>query len=400
MNVTDNQAAYLAKSLGEFVGAAGAGNIAYLRCIPVELIAPLVAHPAFVVPGWQVFAVAGASETATHTITADKAVEIRENKGPATLLIVDVTTAGAGMDGIYSAAKEISEAALFKKAVSYARKEMAKATAELVKEAVGRAKKLGQRHAISPWREFTFYSMCAERPQSIGAALTVLGLWPTAFGSHLDPRDISKSALLVEKLLLPPASAKTPSARVTALMLQGETEVQRKALEKVLRECGGKALTDVVAEVAEQSDIWLNNSRPAFATEKLSRIELLSWRSRNGGMTAWSGLHLPEGEDLPHLVLDPSETTSGLAIRWNTNPEAIAKGSLNYEVTIRAASDLLATKSIEHSERAPQKTFFSLEDFEELDGSAKFQAKVLVRAVDSPAVPPAESEDFIIVFGT
>jgi DNA phosphorothioation-dependent restriction protein DptH len=400
MSVTADQAAYLAKSLRELAGPPAAGNIAFLRCIPVELIAPLVTHPAFSIPAWQIFAVAGASDATARIITADKAVEIRENKGPATLLIVDVTTAGAGMDGIYSAAKEISEPELFKKAVNYARRDMPKSTAELVKEAVGRAKKLGQRNTISPWREFIFYSVCAEKPENMGAALAILGLWPTAFGLHLDPQDISKSALLVEKLLLPPASAKTPSARVTALMLQGETEAQRAALEKVLREGGGKALSDVLAEVVARPDVWLNNIRPSFATDKLTQIELVSWRSRNGGMTAWSGLHLPESEDLPHLILDPSNKASGLAIRWNTHPEAIAKGSVNYEVSIRAASDVLATKNIDHSERAPQKTFFSFEDFDELDESAKFQAKVLVGAVDAPDVTAAESEDFIIVFGT
>jgi DNA phosphorothioation-dependent restriction protein DptH len=64
------------------------------------LIATLVSHPVFRVPGWQVFAVTGESQNAAKTITADEAVEIREDKGPATLLIVDVSTAGAGMDGI------------------------------------------------------------------------------------------------------------------------------------------------------------------------------------------------------------------------------------------------------------------------------------------------------------
>src|SRR5262245_38408381 len=204
MNVTvsDNQATCLAKALRELTGPASDGNISFLRCIPVELIAPLVAHPTFRVPGWRAYAVASASNAAAHIITADEAVEIRENKGPATMLIVDVTTAGAGMDGIYSAAKEISERELFKKAISFARRDMPKRTADVASEAVARAKKLGQRYTVSPWREFAFYSLCAEEPANVGAVLAELGLWPTAFGPEPDINDISKSALLVEILLL------------------------------------------------------------------------------------------------------------------------------------------------------------------------------------------------------
>jgi DNA phosphorothioation-dependent restriction protein DptH len=400
MSVTDNQAKCLARALMELAGPGGPGDISFVRCIPTDLIATLVSHPVFRVPGWQVFAVTGESKNAAKTITADEAVEIREGKGLATLLIVDVSTAGAGMDGIYSAAKEISERELFKKAINHALKDSSRPIAELAKEAVARAKKLGQRHTVSPWREFAFYSKCAEKPASIGIAIADLGLWPTAFGPQPDIGEISKSALLVEKLLLSPASAKTPSARVTSLILQGETGAQRATLEKVLREAGGKALTEVLAEVASQPDIWLNNIKPSFATDKLTKIELVSWRNRSDKLTAWSGLHLPKGEDLPHLILDPGDDSSGLAVRWNPVPDALAKGSVNYEVTVVAASDVLATKNIDHGDRIPQKTFFSPEDFDELDESAKFQAKVTVRAVDAPDVQAAESEDFIIVFGT
>src|SRR5512132_4039267 len=106
MNVTDHQAKCLARALMELAGAGGPGDISFVRCIPTDLIATLVSHPVFRVPGWQVFAVTGESKNAAKTITADEAVEIREGKGLAALLIVDVSTAGAGMDGIYSAAKE------------------------------------------------------------------------------------------------------------------------------------------------------------------------------------------------------------------------------------------------------------------------------------------------------
>jgi hypothetical protein len=156
MSISSTQATCLGHALRELAGIPDPGNIVFLRCIPAELIGPLVNHQKFQVPGWQVFAVTGEGGGAPQAITADKAVEIRENKGSATLLIVDVTTAGAGMDGIYSAAKEISEQELFKKAITKARRALSKPIAELVTETVSRAKKIGQRHTVSPWQEFTF----------------------------------------------------------------------------------------------------------------------------------------------------------------------------------------------------------------------------------------------------
>src|SRR5207249_441205 len=206
------------------------------------------------------------------------------------------------------------EAELFEKAINYARKDVPKQIADVVREAVARAKKLGQRHTVSPWRAFAFYCLCAEKPANIGAALAELGLWPTLFSPQPDATEIGKSALLVEKLLLSPASARTPSARITALNLQGETVAQHTALEQILRQAGGKALIDVLAEVVEQPHIWLNNIKPSFATDKLTKIELVSWRSRRGGVTAWSGLQLSRPEDLPQLILDPSNVGSGLTV--------------------------------------------------------------------------------------
>ena len=66
--------------------------------------------------GWQVWRVADSDNRGPRTITADRAVEMRETKGDAVLLLVDTARAGAGMDGIYSAAREVDEASLFAEA--------------------------------------------------------------------------------------------------------------------------------------------------------------------------------------------------------------------------------------------------------------------------------------------
>ena len=59
-----------------------------------------------------------------RAITADRAVELRETKAAPVLLLVDTARAGAGMDGIYSAAQEINEATLFNEALRLAGSEI------------------------------------------------------------------------------------------------------------------------------------------------------------------------------------------------------------------------------------------------------------------------------------
>ncbi len=86
---------------------------------------------------------ADADDEGTRTITADRAVEIRETKGEASLLLVDTAKAGAGMDGIYRAAREVNEASLFTEAVRIARSEvthrLSRDTREYAERAVKKA---------------------------------------------------------------------------------------------------------------------------------------------------------------------------------------------------------------------------------------------------------------------
>ena len=53
-----------------------------------------------------------------------EAVEWREDKADPALLLVDANAAGAGMDGIYSAAREIGETELFDVALELARQQL------------------------------------------------------------------------------------------------------------------------------------------------------------------------------------------------------------------------------------------------------------------------------------
>ena len=96
------------------------GSVAFVRCLTPDVVAELAADDSFAPRGWKVYRVAGEHAAEKRSITADQAVELREAKEAPILLLVDTEEAGAGMDGIYSAAQEVAEADLFKVAQSLA----------------------------------------------------------------------------------------------------------------------------------------------------------------------------------------------------------------------------------------------------------------------------------------
>ena len=106
----------LGQAFEKVLGRAEPGTMAFVRCLTSDVVEKLSADDNFCVQDWQVRRVADSDDADLRTITADRAVEMREVKGNATLLLVDIHLAGAGMDGIYSASREVDEASLFEEA--------------------------------------------------------------------------------------------------------------------------------------------------------------------------------------------------------------------------------------------------------------------------------------------
>ena len=139
-------ATFLAQAIVNRLGAPRSGTVAFLRCLPSEQIDALADSNAFVVPGWTVNAVIDVA--GSRRISADQAVEQREDKADAALLLVDPLRAGAGLDGIYSAGREIGEAELFGEALKLARRPFF-GRMGVLDEAVWRAERLGRRRRLN-----------------------------------------------------------------------------------------------------------------------------------------------------------------------------------------------------------------------------------------------------------
>ena len=99
----------LKKAFAKLLRDPAPGAVAFCRCLRPEFVEALAATQDFAPGSWDVRAVTETTDLAVRQITSDQAVELREDKGDGVLLLINSQRAGAGMDGIYSASREITE---------------------------------------------------------------------------------------------------------------------------------------------------------------------------------------------------------------------------------------------------------------------------------------------------
>lgn len=400
----------LSRSVEHMLGHGEKGTMAFVRCLPPDVVHALAADSNFSPEGWTVRRVADASDRQARTITADEAVELRESKSEPVLLLVDVGSAGAGMDGIYSAARELHERDLFKEAISIAGREVTKARSaedrRLAELAIKRARGRALQRAHSPWKEFDFLVSVASAGSFPGEFLHRLGLWPVGADSELATEDvIEMSQRFVERLLGPLSAGHSPAQRIAALKVSNATKEQLTDLERLLREAATLPVQRAVELLESRRHLWIGALRLERAAMTIRAIELVPWYDNRGKLSKWSGLLEQEDEEAPpELVLDPDADKNGnyskLEVRWRASPESLEKGSVTYRVTIITDMDEeLAYRELAHSGKREEKCRFSNDDFGMLNDGALVSAKVVVSAVGLTDVEPQTSEEFQIRFG-
>jgi len=388
MPLTENAAPILALALSDLLGPVLPGSMAFIRCLPGEVARELAADERFSVLGWQIAAVSQAADEAARSITADKAVEWREDKREAVLLLVDTVHAGAGMDGIYSAAREIAEAQLFASAKALARAKLPRGGKSFADKALAKARRMARNKALSPWREFTYLCRAVHGLKDLGAALPEIGLWPVAVEDKPDDGDLEKSALLVERLLARQGNRQSAEARVVGLQLPAADAAVERELAEFLRAADSVSRLDALARLEGQESLWLNRLRPGlFDSETLQSIRWVNWRQGNGKPYQWAGLAVDGDKRLTFrlALVDNPQQRVRLEVRWEVEPATLAKGAVDYIVDIRAGGDALAEKTVTHAARGLQKCVFTQDDFGDLEGSERFEAEVAIRALTAEA---------------
>ncbi len=410
MTVSCLHASTLAKAFENILGQPEPGSIAYARCLSPDLTHDLPNNSCFNVKNWQVFCVAGEVNNVENIITADRAVEMREMKEKAILLLVDTEGAGAGMDGIYSAAREVKEADLFEEALRLAYDEMTRQCSREARNYADRAVKSARgrgRFSVSKWTEFDFLCRAVGEKKNPGALLYLLGLWPVLASEGADSSDeLAASRFFIDRLLGPDISGVSPRRRIEGLRLLHPTELQRRELELFLRKADSKPILFALAELANKEHLWVNSLSREGAAHEIQSIELVpSWRTRAGKVAKWSGLKEGVDPTEPPVLILNSETRhardySHLEVRWKARPDNLEKAAAEYRVEIRTEmNEELATREVSHSARGGEKCRFNNDDFSDLGEDALISARVIVSVIGESQIESQESEEFIIRFG-
>ena len=314
---TDLHGQILANAFERVLGKPDPGAMAFVRCLTPDVVEALARDTAFAPAGWQVWRVADAHDAKARTLTADVAVELRESKGEPVLLLVDTGRAGAGMDGIYSAAQEVDEESLFYQARRLAGSEvtrcLSRETREHAERAIKKARGFGRRFSISPWTEFDFLVRVAAEQRYPGSLLYLLGLWPVKEDEEPESENgLDVSRFFVDRLLGTAAASSTPAQRIEALKLLDPSEVQIADLDCFLRSAATKPLAAGLEELADKKHIWVNALRIEGSAQDIQDIVLLPWRTNTGKIARWSGL-IEEGDadQPPALILNTEPGKTG-----------------------------------------------------------------------------------------
>ncbi len=392
----------LADALGKVLGKPTDGAMAFVRCLRPDVVTKLADEEEFDLPGWVLFRV-GDSNNDPRTITADRAVERREQKKEATLLLVDTKLAGAGMDGIYSAAREVGESDLFRAANGLAAREVTREISsghrKYAEQAVQQARGHGGRFSVSPWAEFSLYCCVADSGRHAGAFLAQVGLWPVKGKiGHESKDELTQSRRFVDQLLDTTLSGLGPEERIDALGLDASDE-QLADLAIFLREVATLSIQEALEHLHDR-DLWINSLRIKVGSGRPDHVKLVPWRAKSGKVHKWSGLvDDKEIDEPPELILHSDAALrnafSKLEVRWKVSPK-LPKGAVVYRVAVVGAvkNEERALREVVHTAAtAHEKCVFNDDDFEDFSHGP---AKVVLSVVEHEHIAEQESEEFVI----
>lgn len=414
MQLPELHAKLLSDAFDRILGEAVAGSVAFVRCLTPDVVEALASSPAFAPKSWQVWRVADTSEGQPRIISGDRAVELREEKGSAALLLVDTARAGAGMDGIYSAARELDETGLFDEAIPRAEREVKLLLSNKLKQycqaAIKRARGYGRRFSISKWQEFDFLCQVAAAKKHPGEFLHLLRLWPVKDpGEGPDAESLSLAQHFVDRLLGTSVSGISTTRRIDSLRLLNPTDQQRRKLEEFLRSASTKLIADALAELGTKEgleELWIGPLNVQLSAESIQKIEIISWRTNAGRIAKWSGLieESESAEEPPRFILRPDAEKTGeysrLEVRWKSHPEHLQPDSVQYRVTIITdMEEELASREISQAAKREQRCRFSNDDFSTLSEDALISAKIVISVPGHELVASEETEEFVIKFG-
>lgn len=402
--LTPTHVAALAKAFAGLLRNPAPGTLAFTEALPRAVIDALIDDPGFTLDGWDIAAVTERSDPANRRMTSDQAMERREDKADQpTLLLVDQGTAGAGMNGVTNASREIGERELMDAARDAALCRLDNDWRRFADAGRATARKSSRLGEVTPWAEFHYAATAADPERGFAPAAAAVGLWPRAVDRDApppEPRFWDESAAVKHRLIGEEATGSV-QARVASLRLRGDGAAA--TVEAFLRTAVSRPPHEVLRDAAAEPRLWFDALQPDLTPSDLKAISLEPWVSvKTKKIGKWTGL-TPRENALPELRfdLDAEGRNAGghLEVRWKSDPPDLPNNAAEYLLRVMSGEEVLAYKQVPHATRAQQKFRFTRDAFDDLDEDAKFEARVVLDVVGDNGIPSQESEDFFLCFG-
>ncbi|CAG4907784.1 ATP-binding protein [Acidithrix sp. C25] len=376
------------------------GAVAYLRTSEPTLInrlcLELSATKGNRVRDWNLFVVDDTpDQRSSFVILGDEAVELRETKDQALIFIINDKHQESGLDGIFSAGREISEVDLIDE---YRKALLDISPLKGYLHHVDLASKYSKEVAIAVGRLEVVELI--EHSGSLSQFLENLwriGLWPIAGDTptNLVDRYLEISKALVKDLLRVSSNSAMPTDRLRSLdIIPNGNEEDLLLVSKFISECDKGRMQDVFINNPLDDKFFVGNWKLELVEqEEVSEIFIEAWRGNNGKATPWSGLSQDGNGELEYIInAEDNSTSKDLTVRWTTTPKTIRKGGVLFNVELFVGDESKANWEVLSSGKN-RNDFKIRADVFEIEAGDNFDARVVVSFRDTIR---EETETFIV----
>jgi len=286
--------------------------------------------------GWRV-EVVGDPDRTPECISADRAVDLREDLTQRLFFLVIVDEAGAGLQGVYDVAEVVPEGSALRQVRTALRRELRKHDRGLENYAwqacLAARTRVGstQRTDVFFRREVEYLDAVAASPslENAGRLLHRVGLIPDGAPK---PETLSSNAEVLRELLRTERNRPSTAAdRVGRLGLTDDS--LRRALIDYLRDKPLHATDEWLPGLLDEGLTFEKWTRVHEGAE-ITGVELLPWRQANGSPYRWSGLQVDRDDGSLFFSVHPDSQVEYLEVRWKSIPPKLPAKSVEYQLSL------------------------------------------------------------------
>ena len=393
----------LTETVARLADSADTGAIAFLRTSEVAIIDRICKDLSRIkdnrIADWEIYVVDDdPNRKIPFVIQGDKAVELREAKEKALILIINDRHQESGLDGIFSAGREISEVDL----INEYRNELLETSslwgsAKLIELAIKYSKEVAT--LVGRLEVIELIEFANDLPHFL-ENLWRIGLWPIAGDTpaNLVNRYLEISKGLVRDLLRVSSNSAMPTDRLRSLdIIPNGNEEDLLQVSRFISECDKSRIQDVFVTNPLDDKFFVGNwDLQLLEQDEVREIFLEAWRGSNGKATAWSGLSTDDNGELEYVInVENTNTSKDLTVRWTTEPKSIRKGGVLFNVELFIGDESKENREVLSSGKNRNEVKIRADVFE-IEAGDNLDARVVVSFRDSVR---AETESFIVKDG-